>query len=342
MPVPGLALSVLDQCPVPSGSTAAASLQATMELAALAEALGYRRYWLAEHHNTASLAGVSPEVLVAAVAARTSTIRVGSGGVLLPHYSPLKVAENFRLLDALHPGRIDLGVGRAAGTDPVTEAALQYRPGALGDEHFGQKLVDLLSFLDADLPGDHPFAGVQAFPGGGEAAGPDVWVLGSSSNGAGAAAYLGLPFAFAHFITSAFGPQIVRSYRKGFTPSARRSEPAVAVAVAVVCAPTDAEADRLATSAAAWRSGPEGAGKGPLLPPEEGAAAVASGVERARADQARAGMIVGGPARVRQQLMRVADDFDTSELVVVTVCHDFEARRRSYELLAEAFGLASR
>lgn len=265
---------------------------------------------------------------------------MGSGGVLLPHYSPLKVAENFRVLDALHPGRIDLGVGRAAGTDPVTEAALQYRPGAVGDEHFGQKLVDLLGFLDGTLAADHPFTGVRAFPvPPASPTRPDVWVLGSSSNGAAAAAYLGLPFAFAHFITSAFGPQIVRSYRKGFAPSGRRSGPEVAVAVAVVCAESDTEAERLATSAAAWRSGPDGAGRGPLLPPEEAAATVASGVERARAEQARAGMVVGGPARVREQLTGLAAEFDVGELIVVTVCHDLDARRRSYELLAEASGL---
>ena len=257
-----LALSVLDQCPVPAGSTAAEAVAESLALAETVERLGYRRYWAAEHHNTASLAGVSPEVMVAAVAARTNTIRVGSGGVLLPHYSPLKVAENFLLLDALHPGRIDLGVGRAAGTDPVTEAALQYRPGGLGDEHFGQRLLDLLGFLDGALEDDHPFADATAYPRA--TVGPEVWMLGSSSNGAGAAAYLGLPFTFGHFITAELGPQIVRSYRKGFQPSSRLSEPRASIAVAVLCAGTDAEADRLATSAAVWRSRPEGAERRPL------------------------------------------------------------------------------
>ena len=163
----GLVLSVLDQCPVPSGSTPPEAMAASVELAVAAEAMGYRRYWVAEHHNTPSLASASPEVVVAAVAARTTSIRVGSGGVLLSHYSPLKVAETFRLLDALYPGRIDLGVGRTPGTDPVTEAALQYRPGALGDEHFAQKLVDLLGFLDGNLDPDHPYASVRAKPAGG-------------------------------------------------------------------------------------------------------------------------------------------------------------------------------
>ena len=188
-----IALGVLDQCPVPAGSTAEEALATSLALASAAEGLGYRRYWVAEHHNTASLASASPEVVVAAAAARTTRIRVGAGGVLLSHYSPLKVAETFRLLHALHPGRIDLGVGRAAGTDPVAEGALQYRPGALGDEHFAEKVWDLLGFLDGDLDPDHPYAGVRAVPRG--PGGPEVWLLGSSAQGASTAAYLGRPSA---------------------------------------------------------------------------------------------------------------------------------------------------
>jgi luciferase family oxidoreductase group 1 len=335
----GLALSVLDQCPVPAGSTATQALADSLALAEAAERLGYRRYWVAEHHNTSSLASVSPEVLVAAIAARTTTIRVGSGGVLLPHDSPLKVAENFRLLEALHPGRVDLGIGRAAGTDPVTEAALQYRPGALGDEHFGQKVVDLLGFLDGTLADDHPYAGAKVMPAGPN---PEVWMLGSSSNGAAAAAYLGLPFAFGHFITGQFGPQIVRSYRKGFTPSARLAQPRASVAVSVMCADTDARADRLASSAALWRLRPEGPGRGPLLAPEEAASAPLSEVQAARVRQKREGIVAGDVERVRRRLTDLAAEFGVDELVVVTVCHDPKARLHSYELLAQAFGLEPR
>jgi len=332
-------LSVLDQVPVPAGATAAEAVAASVKLAVAAEALGYRRYWVAEHHNTASLASASPEVMVAAMAARTSRIRVGSGGVLLPHYSPLKVAETFRLLDTLFPGRIDLGLGRTAGADAVTEAALQYRPGALGDEHFAQKMVDLLGFLDGNLEPGHPYASVRAQPEGPAGSGPEVWVLGSSSNGAAAAAYLGLPFAFAHFITDRFGPQIVRSYRKGFTPSPRLDRPRAAVAVSVICAETGAEAARLATSGDVWRLRPEGAERGPLLPPEEAAAVALTEVERARVAQHRAGMVVGDPAGVREALEALADDFGADEVVVLTVCHDPDDRLTSYGLLAEAFGL---
>jgi luciferase family oxidoreductase group 1 len=333
-----LSLSVLDQCPVPAGSTPAQALADSLALAEAAERMGYRRYWAAEHHNTASLASVSPEILVAAVAGRTRSIRVGAGGVLLPHYSPLKVAENFRLLEALYPGRIDLGVGRAAGTDPVTEAALQYRPGALGDEHFGQKVVDLLGFLDGTLEPDHPYAGARAMPPG-ETDGLEVWVLGSSSNGAGAAAYLGLPFAFAHFITPDFGPQIVRSYRKGFTPSARAPEARVAVAVSVVCADTEAEAERLAVSAAVWRLHPEGPARGPLLPPDEAARLALTPLQQERVRQHRAGMVVGDGERARKELTELAGTFGVDEVIVVTVCHDPAARLRSYRLLAEVFEL---
>ena len=333
-----LALSVLDQCPVPAGSSAVQAVKDSVDLAISVERLGYRRYWVAEHHNTTSLASASPEILVSAVAARTTAIRVGSGGVLLPHYSPLKVAETFRLLHALFPGRIDLGVGRAQGTDPVTEAALQYRPGALGDEYFAQKVVDLLGFLDGTLAPDHPYATVRAMP---EApAGPDVWILGSSSNGAGCAAYLGLPFAFAHFITAEFGPQIMRSYAKGFKPSARLDRPQAVVAVSVLCADTDAEASRLATSAAVWRlRSLDGEERGPLLPPDEAAAVPKTDLERSQVAQRRAGMVVGAPEAVREQLLALASDFGVTELVALTVCHNPAARLRSYELLAEALDL---
>lgn len=338
-----LSLSVLDQCPVPSGSTPSQALADSLALAQAVERLGYRRYWAAEHHNTASLASVSPEVLVAAVAAQTSTIRVGSGGVLLPHYSPLKVAENFRLLEALYPGRIDLGIGRAAGTDPVTEAALQYRPGALGDEHFGEKLIDLLGFLDGTLASDHPYAGAAAMPARSDCTGgPVVWILGSSSNGAAAAAYLGLPFVFGHFITAQFGPQIMRSYRKGFTPSGRLAAPRASVAVSVMCAESDAEADRLASSAALWRLRREGPERGPLLPPDEAARAPLSDLDTARVRQKREGIVAGDVERVRRRLIDLAADFEVNELVVVTVCHDPAARLRSYELLADAFDLVTR
>jgi luciferase family oxidoreductase group 1 len=329
-----LALSVLDQCPVPSGSTGVDAIRHTLHLARATEALGYRRYWLAEHHNTTSLAATAPEVLVGAVAGATSTIRVGSGGVMLSHYSPFKVAEVFRTLAALHPGRIDLGVGRTAGADPVAEAALQYLPGVPGDERYDEKVVDLVGFIRGDLEPGHPFEAVRAMPDGGPP--PALWLLGSSSHSGAVAAYLGLPFAFAHFITAAFGPQVMAAYHRGFQAATEGASPEAAVAVSVICAETDDEADRLARSADVWRLHPEGAGRGPLLSPEEAAALPLTDLEQARIAQGREAMVVGGPERVRDRLTALAGAFGVEELLVVTICHDPEARVRSYRLLAEA------
>lgn len=328
-------LSVLDQVPVPDGSTPAEALRETLALARAAEALGYRRYWVAEHHGTRSLAATAPEVLVGAVAGCTSDIRVGSGGVLLSHYSPLKVAEVFRTLSALHPGRIDLGVGRTPGADPVTEAALQYLPGVPGDERYPDKVVDLVGFLHDRLEEGHPFRTVTAMPDQVDL--PPVWMLGSSSHSGAAAAYLGLPFAFAHFITATFGPQVMHAYRRGFQASETAAGPEALVAVGVLCADTDGEAERLARSADVWRLRPEGSGRGPLLPPEAAAGRTLTGVEQAMLAQGRAATVVGGPRRVHRELVALAEAYGVGELMLLTVCHDPGARRRSYELVAEAF-----
>ncbi len=330
-----LALSVLDQVPVPEGATAAEAIGRTLDLARAAERLGCRRYWLAEHHNTASLAGTAPEVLVGAVAAATREIRVGAGGVLLPYYSPLKVAEAFRTLHALYPGRIDLGVGRAAGTDPVAESALLASAGAPGDDHFAEEVADLVGLLHGDLDADHPWTGVAAVPGGPGA--PEVWLLGSSSHGSALAAALGLPFCFAHFITPSHGPQLVADYRQRFRP-ARRAAPLATVAVAVMCADTDAEARRQAATADLWRLGPEGRDRAPIVSAETAAAYRATELQQVKAAQARAKVVVGDPERVAGRLVALAAGFGVTELVVVTVCHDPAARVRSYELVVEALG----
>lgn len=332
------ALSVLDQVPVPSGATATASLAASVELARHAERLGYRRYWVAEHHNTVSLASSAPEVMVAHVAARTTSIRVGAGGVLLSHYSPLKVAEVFKTLHALHPGRIDLGVGRAAGSDEVTTAALARGPGALGDEHYPEQLATLVGFLHDRLDRDHPFAEVSAVPDG--AGSPQMWVLGSSSYGASLAAGAGLPFSFAHFVAPSFCAQLVGLYRRQFRPSRMCPKPRVSLGVSVVCAPSDGEAERLAISGDVWRLRPEGSDRGPLLAEEAAAALPLSGTDRARLAQQRDRRVVGAPDRVAAALVDLAAATDAGELVVLTVVHDPAARLRSYELLAEAWPLA--
>jgi len=307
-------------------------------LAARAEEFGYSRYWLAEHHNTTGLAGTAPEVLAARVASATSTIRVGAGGVMLSHYSPLKVAEAFRVLHALFPGRIDLGVGRTPGADGTTTTALQSGPEPFADEHFPQRVTDLVAYLRGGPEEGHQHSGVRAMPR--SPGGPDVWLLGSSSYSAGLAAALGLSFCFAHFITPAYGPLVLDRYRRAFTPAPEGAGPRAAVAISAICAATDAEAEHLASSQAVWRLGGED-DRGPVPVPDEAAATLRTldAVTRSRVAQGRERVVIGGPDRVRDQITALATAFGVDEVLVVTVVHDPAARQRSYELLAEAFGL---
>lgn len=334
-----LALSILDQSPIPQGSTGAQALRATVDLARAAERLGYRRYWLAEHHNTSSLAGTAPEVLTAYVASQTSSIRVGAGGVLLPHYSPLKVAEAFRTLDALFPGRIDLGLGRTPGGDSLATEALQPGPAVPGDEHYPDQLGDLIGFLHGTLAPEHRYAGVRAMPEGPGA--PEVWVLSSSSYGSALAAGMGLRLAFAHFVSQRFVAQIVASYRSQFRPSLLCTKPVVSLGVSVICADTDLEAARLAKSDDVWHLRPEGAERGSLLPVEEAEAYPLTDLERELVAEHSLRRMTGAPDRVRALLLNLAESLEVDELVVRTVVHDAKARLRSYELLAEAFELQS-
>ena len=241
-----IALSVLDQSPIRAGGTPAQAIAESIELAKACERFGYRRYWVAEHHSSEGLAGAAPEILVARLAGVTSTMRIGSGGVMLSHYSALKVAETFRMLETLYPGRIDPGLGRAPGSDYVTARALAHGPGALGIEEFPRQIQDLLAYLRDEVPSGHPFAGVSAQPRG--ATNPEPWLLGSSDQSALYAAYFGLSFSFAHFITDRMGPEIMAAYRAQFRPSAWLAQPQGSIGVAVICAATEAEAERLAKS----------------------------------------------------------------------------------------------
>jgi luciferase family oxidoreductase group 1 len=334
---PAIALSVLDQSPVGSGRTAADAFAETIELAQLADRLGYRRYWLAEHHNTGSLAGSAPEILITRVAAATERIRVGSGGVMLSHYSPLKVAENFRVLHALFPGRIDLGLGRAPGSDGRTALALaQGTPRSI--ERFPEQLRDLAAFLHDDLPADHPFRGVHALPQTPGA--PEIWLLGSSDQSAAYAARFGFAFSFAHFINPYGSEDVLAEYRAAFQPSAALAAPRGSLAVRVLCADTDAEARRLSASFGLARLRMERGERGPLPSVEEALAYPYSAVERSRLEHIMAGVVIGDPAHVAARLAQMAAAHGVDELVIVTICHDRAARRRSYALLAEAFGLA--
>src|SRR5579871_3232109 len=240
-------LSVLDQSPVSEGFTPADALQNTVELARLADQLGYERYWIAEHHAIVTLASPAPEILIARIGAETSGIRVGSGGVLLPHYSPLKVAETFLMLHAMYPGRIDLGIGRAPGGSGLEAFALRRdRSDRAQNDDFGEQLLELLAFLHHSFPSEHPFARIKVSPD--MLGAPQVWLLGSSMWSSSAAAKLGLPYAFAHFITTEDTPNALENYRANFQPSKELSKPKTIIALGVVCADTEAEAKRLYTS----------------------------------------------------------------------------------------------
>ncbi len=333
-------LSVLDQSPVRSGGTAADAIRETLELAQAAERLGYHRYWLAEHHSSRGLAGSSPEVLIGQVAARTTRIRVGAGGVMLGHYSAFKVAENFRMLETLFPGRIDLGIGRAPGSDQRTARALAHGPGALGVEHFPDQVADLIGFLHNTIDPGHQFAGVRAMPDG--PGGPELWLLGSSDQSAAIAAHFGTAFSFAHFISSEGGAGVTRAYAEQFRPSPYLAAPRASLAVFVVCADTEAEAKRLALSRdlfLLWLS----TGRSGAYPSvEEAEAYPYSARERAIVEYNRQRTIAGAPEQVMARLLDFGAEYGVDEFVIVTITHDFKARLRSYELLADVFGLERR
>jgi luciferase family oxidoreductase group 1 len=329
-----LRLSVLDQSPVSEGSTGADALNNTLDLARLTDALGYHRYWVAEHHGGPMLAGPSPEVLIGPIAAATSRIRVGSGGVMLPHYSPLKVAENFSLLSNLYPGRIDLGLGRAPGTDQLTMFALQRDRRQAAPDDFPQQLSELLGYLNGNLPADHPFARLAELPGGPER--PEVWLLGSSPQSAIWAGELGLRYSFADFI-NAEGAAIANLYREHFTPSPALAEPVVSVGVWAIAADTDEEAVRLASSS---RMAMSMLRQGRLIavPPVETALRYFEAHGSGQSSGRRA--VLGSPETVRAGIEDVAGEYGADEVLVVSITYEHAARRRSYELIAEAFGLS--
>jgi luciferase family oxidoreductase group 1 len=333
-------LSVLDQSPISEGSTGADALHNTIDLARLADELGYHRYWVAEHHGGPMLAGPSPEALIGPIASATSAIRVGSGGVMLPHYSPLKVAETFTVLAALYPGRIDLGLGRAAGTDPLTTFALQRDRRQAAPDDFPQQLAELLAYFDDSLPTDHPFHRLAGMlPGRPEL--PVPWLLGSSAQSAIWAGQLGLPYAFADFI-NAQGSEIAKLYRERFEPSRDLQASRTAVAVWALAAPTDDEAIYLSTSSRMSFTLLRRNQLIPVPPPEK--AVEFLGREGKPLNGGRPGRrsIVGSPEKVRAEIEAVAVEYGAEEVIVVTITHDHQARRRSYELIAEAFDLDPR
>jgi luciferase family oxidoreductase group 1 len=339
-------LSILDQSPIRKGGTAAEALRNTIDLARVAERLGYQRYWLAEHHNTNSFAGSAPEIMIAAVASATSSIHVGSAGVMLPHYSPLKVAELFRLLETLYPGRIDLGLGRAPGSDQRTSRALQPGPQAYPIDVFPQQVELLIQFLEdstglageaGGFPLDHPYNGIHATPRGPGV--PHLWMLGSGGGGAAYAAQFGMAYCFAHFINQDAGVAPLEIYRRSFKPSHTLSSPYGSIGVSVTVGETEEDARRLAAPRNLWvlHLLRNRAGAFPSI--EEALAYEYSDEEKTMLRAIEQRGIVGTPEQVRGRLLALGESYGVDDFVILTITYDHADRVRSYELLADAFGL---
>ncbi|HEY5366409.1 MAG TPA: LLM class flavin-dependent oxidoreductase [Casimicrobiaceae bacterium] len=335
-------LSVLDQSTASKGRAETDAIRETLDLARLCDTLGYRRYWVSEHHNSGSIVGTAPEVLMAAIAATTRSIRVGSAGVMLPHYSALKVAEQFRVLEAIAPGRIDLGVGRAPGSDRKTAYALNAQEDA-GAEQFPRQVLDLSHWVSgAPLDDNHPFGDIVAHPRGPTS--PELWILGSSNYGAQLAAHFGLPYAYAYFFSDGRGvEEALDLYRRNYRPSERWPSPVATICVWALAADTDAEARRLLKTREQWRVGFEKGIRLPLMSPEDADADAAnySADDRARIDALRAKAFAGTADHVAERLRAEAARLALDELVIVTWTYDAAARQHSYRLLAQAFGLGA-
>ncbi|MFJ5310089.1 LLM class flavin-dependent oxidoreductase [Streptomyces sp. NPDC088350] len=329
-------LSVLDQSVVPEGATPAAALHNSLDLVRLADRLGYHRYWFAEHHATPSFAGPAPEVMVARAAAETSRVRVGSGGVLLPHYSPLKVAEVFRVLGALSPGRIDLGIGRGTGAGSIEAHALAPGSAVDGEDDFPQRLAELLAFLHGGFPDGHPYGRIQLMPTSGA---PEVWLLVASTGSAERAARLGLPISVAHFGRPQITRSVVEAYRGAFDGRGG-SRPRIQIGVGVYCGPTEDEAQRVFASQRLFRLR---MGRGLLLPLPSPEAALDGlrGETEPLADEVAdwPRCVVGDPDHVHKVLTSMAEALDIDEFMVLSTIHSPQDRMRSYELLARRFGL---
>jgi len=326
----GAPLSVLDLAPIPAGGTAGEALRATIGYARDAERLGFTRFWVAEHHGMPGIASSSPPVLIAHIAEATSRIRVGSGGVMLPNHTSLVVAEQFGMLEALHPGRIDLGIGRAPGTDQATAAALRHG----GPDEFPRQLTDLLGFFTGEWPDGHPYATVRAVPGEGN--GPDMWLLGSSGYSAQVAGVLGLPFAFAHHFSPANTLPALALYRESFRPSEALDRPYAMVAAGVLCAETDERARYLAGSSALSFLRLRQGRPGQVPAPQEAAAYKYSDLERAFIVDRQSTQHIGAPDTVRSGLEELIKRTEADELMITTQTHDPADRLRSLQLLAQA------
>lgn len=333
-------LSILDLSPVVTGSTGATALRNTLDLACLADALGFTRYWVAEHHNLPSIASAAPDLMMGQIAAITKNLRVGSGGVMLPNHAPLMVAERFKLLEALYPGRIDLGLGRAPGTDPATSYALRRRQGISEQDDFLERFQELVLLESRAFPEGHPFHKIRAMPA--DVPLPPIFLLGSSDYSAQLSAQIGAAFAFAHHFANFDAVEAMRLYRDNFRPSPAHATPYAILTVHVVCADSDQDAEHLASTVDlnfVLRAKGE---YQPLASPEEAAAYDYSPIDRARMAQNRARLFVGSQKTVMARLEPLIAATKADEMMITTMIHSHEARRHSYELLAQAFGLRRR
>jgi luciferase family oxidoreductase group 1 len=333
----GLRLSVLDQSPVPEKSTPGQALQNSIGLARLVDELGYSRFWMSEHHAMDTLACTAPEVMLARIGAETKRIRIGSGGIMLPHYTPLKVAECFRMLHALYPGRVDLGIGRAPGGGPVEALALKRERKTNMQDDFPEQVSELLAFLAQSFPADHPFARIRVSP---EMPGaPDVWMLGSSMWSSAAAVEFGLPYSFAHFFSPVYTRAAIETYKRAFSPSQYRMEAEATVAVGVICAETQEEAEYLASSVRVLQRRIRQGDRRPVASPEAALRELRLTGEIPMEEGEWPRYFVGTPSRVREQLEQMAAELGIGELIVNTIVWDHAKRLKSYELLARVFGL---
>lgn len=332
-----LPLSILDLAPLPEGGTSAQSLRRSVELARLGERLGFARVWFAEHHNMPGVATTTPEILIAHVAQVTARIRLGAGGVMLPIHAPLKIAESYKLLEALHPGRIDLGLGRASGTDPVTALALRGSCSALPADDFLAQLGELIAFDDGDFPEDHMFRAVRAMPD--DTPLPPLWLLGSSDDSADLAASLGVGFVFAGHLSpeAAEGPML--AYRERFNREGALEEPRAILALSVFCAETDVAAERMASSMVMSFAQLRNGRPGRLPSPDVAQAYSFSPAEERAIEECKRLQIAGNPASVRSRILALAERTKADEIMIATHAYDHASRLRSYELLADAFGL---
>jgi luciferase family oxidoreductase group 1 len=336
-----LTFGIVDQSPIRDGGTVQQALHETVMLAQAAEKFGYHRYWVAEHHNSGGFAGTAPEIVISQIAANTEHITVGSGGVMLSHYSALKVAETFSILQSFYPDRIELGIGRAPGSDQATAMALSYPKPIANIQTFPQQVVDLVGFLSGTLPDEHIFSQIKSQPGPPLTSIPGIWLLGSSDYSARLAAAFGLPFSFADFFgtTADHGVMVAELYKKHFSPSEYLNKPKLNVALQVVCAETSERADFIASSRNISRINTLKGIREPLLSPEKASLIELTAYESQYLESVNKHMIQGPPELVKEQILATANAYGTTDVSIVTNCHYFEDRVRSYELIADAFNL---